>query len=372
MNTNTSYQFKLATAVKHVGRFLKLLAQQFNRDHCTTATAALTYTSLLAVVPLLAVGLILFQKLPFYPAVLQATEDFILRVFTPGIGQQLVVSFAEFIAKAGQLTGISSLILLVTAMMTLNTIDQTLNKIWKVERGRRTAISMLIYFGVVVLGPLLVGLSVIATTYLLSLTVSAGVTHNSWQLWLAWLIILLVFSAVYRWVPNTHVKWRYALTGGLLATILFELAKQGFTLYLRWFPNYEIIYGAVAVVPLTLVWIYISWLVVLIGAETAHCLSIFANRDAVTGAQTDLLPTFHVIAAIYLAGPAGCAITTIRTQQELDSIQIKKIVTALHEEKLIVHLHDDVYRLSAQLVESGLDELQDLLRERGITGHISG
>jgi len=348
------------------GRFIKLLAHQFHRDHCATATAALTYTSLLAVVPLMAVGLILFQKLSFYPSALLATEEFILRVFTPGVGQELVTAFADFIRKASQLTGVSAIILLITAMMTLHTIDQTLNKIWKVERGRRTTINMLIYFSIVILGPLLVGLSILATTYLFSLTLSAGATFTNELVWLAWLVVLLVFTAVYRWVPNTHVPWRYAVAGGLVATILFELAKHGFTLYLSWFPNYEIIYGAVAVVPLTLVWIYISWLVVLVGAEIAHCLSIFAsNRDG-QFAKLELLPAYQIIAAIYLAGPDGCDVTHLAEQTRLDPEQIKSTIAALQRENLLFQLQRNIYRLSSQLVESGLDELEDILIERGV------
>lgn len=364
MNKAPQQQSWFITVIKQLGRFLRLLVRQFRRDHCNQATAALTYTSLLALVPLLAVGLVLFHKLPFYPSIQNATQELILRVFVPEVGQELMDSLIGFIEKAGNLTGISGIILLATAMMTLNTIDMTLNRIWKVERGRRTAINLLIYFAVVVIGPLLVGLSVLVTTYLVSLTFFAGGIEYDWLAWIAWLAIFLAFTAVYRWVPNTRVAWKYALTGGLVAALLFEIAKRGFALYISWFPTYENIYGAVAVVPLTLVWIYLSWLVILIGAEAAHCLSLLQHPLGDPHTQRGLLPAFRILGVIYLAGPEGCDMSQIAARERVDTDQINKILALLLAARTILQQPDDTYRVTRQVDELTVAELFDLLQER--------
>lgn len=364
MNKSSIHIERLVLVLKQAGRFLHLLLRQFRRDHCHQATAALTYTSLLALVPLLAVGLVVFHKLPFFPAIQHEAQAFILQVFAPEIGPELVNTVVGFIEKAANLTGISGVILLITAMMTLNTIDLTLNHIWKVERGRRTAINLLVYFVVILIGPLLVGLSVVMTTYLVSLTFVTDVIENRWLVWVPWLATFLAFTAVYRWVPNTHVSWKYAVSGGLVAAVLFEIAKRSFALYISWFPTYETIYGAMAFVPLMLVWIYLSWLVILIGAETAHCLLLMQHPLGDPRAQRALLPPFRILGVIFLAGPTGCDLAHIARQEQLSTTRISAILTRLLAANLISRQENGMYLLSTQISELGLAEIFDLLQER--------
>ncbi|MDH5180387.1 MAG: YihY family inner membrane protein [Gammaproteobacteria bacterium] len=344
--------------------FLYLLIRQFRRDHCHQATAALTYTTLLAIVPLLAVGLVLFHKLPFYTKVQHEAQLFILQVFAPEIGQDMVQAFFSFIENAGKLTGISSIVLLFTAMMTLNTIDLTLNHIWKVERGRRTVINLLIYFVVVVTGPLLVGTSIVITAYLISITHLPDGIQDGWLTWFPLTATFLAFTAFYRWVPNTHVAWRYAISSGLVAAVLFEIAKRGFALYISRFPTYETIYGAMALVPLMLVWIYLSWLVILIGAETGHCLALMQRGLGDLHAQRSLLLPFRVLGLVYLAGPDGCTLNDIAAGEQLSTVRIQSELERLTRAELIIRGADGVYILANQVHVLTLAEIFDLLEER--------
>ena len=263
--------------------FIKLLIPKIIHDRCAQVASALTYTTLLALVPVISIALAFFTNFPGYEVLIMQSQSFVMDVLTPNIGKDVVEYLFTFANKARGLNTLSLLILVGTLFLTLNTIDTVFNRIWRVRPKRRVAISLLAYILVLLLGPLLIGGSILLTTYLasfhlLDIVLEQPETKNFTLSLLPVLVTTLAFTMMYRWIPRAFVAWRYAMVGGFLAACMFELAKHGFVLYITWFPTYEVIYGALAVIPLLLIWIYVSWLIVLTGAEVACCLGLFTPK----------------------------------------------------------------------------------------------
>lgn len=239
--------------------------------------AALTYTTLLALVPLMTVFVSVLAAFPVGDRLVEQIHDFAFRNFVPAAGEVVQRYLEEFSGKAAGLTGPSFLFLVVTALLMMASIDRAFNDIWRVPRERPLLTKFLVYWAVLTVGPLLMGLSVAVTSYLLSLPLLTGAAHTirgtSRLLYLAPLLAsMFAFTLLFALVPLRRVPLRHALAGGVTAAVLFELAKRGFGAYLAYFPTYEAIYGTLATVPIFLVWIYLSWLVTLFGAELTYCL----------------------------------------------------------------------------------------------------
>ncbi len=263
--------------------YMRLLVRKFLNDRCLTISSSLTYSTLLALVPLLSVALTLFSFVPAFESIIVSAQRYLIEVLTPNIENTVMQHLFSFVRRTRILNAIGVVALLFSSLLILITMDGALNQIWRVNRRRNTLKSLLAYFSVVVFGPLLLGISLMVTTYLATLplftsAIQGGTQHELLVSWLPLLITILAFTLLYRWVPNTRVPWWHALSGGLVAGFLFEMAKRGFILYVSWFPGYELIYGALAVIPLLLVWIYISWTIILAGAEVACCLGLFVPR----------------------------------------------------------------------------------------------
>ena len=295
MNPPVGTSSKLFLYAYRLVDFSLFVFRRLLRDHCAQIAASLTYTSLLATIPFLIVSFSIIREFPIFPEMVNNLQSVLLQIFTPDVGEEVKPHIQGMIGKGKSLPVLSLLALFVTAVMMLYTMDDTLNRIWQVEYRRRTWFSLLIYFLVIISGPVLLGVSLALTTYLVSRPIwGSGSIGFNWLTSVPWLVTFVVFTAVYRWVPNTQVRWPYAVAGGLLAMMLFELAKWGFALYIRWVPSYSLLYGTLAAIPLTLIWMYLSWLVVLIGAETARCLATYRYEvDEADLTARQLLGFFH-------------------------------------------------------------------------------
>lgn len=261
------------------GRFGRLVISRFLAHGGLERAGSLAYTTLLSLVPLMTVMLAILSAFPVAERVNELVQDFVFDNFMPASGEVVHQYLLEFSRKASRLSGVGFLVLLVVALMLMATIDQTFNAIWEVRRKRRPLNKFLVYWAVISMGPVLVGASVLATSYLVSLPlVSEATATTVGRRLLGWTPIVLsaiAFGLLYWLVPNRPVKGWHALLGGILAALLFEWSKQGFAWYLTRFPTYEAIYGALAAVPIFLIWIYLSWLVVVLGAEFTHALGIY-------------------------------------------------------------------------------------------------
>jgi membrane protein len=205
-------------------------------------------------------------------------EDWIVRVLMPGVGHGVVrdaiVGFAE---QAAKLTGVSLLFVAVTAAMLVATIEREMNLIFGVRRARPVARRALTYAIGISLGPVAVGASISLTTWLIGQSLSAIPMREALSTWvgkpLPWLFAALAFTLVYKLVPYTRVRWRHAFAGGAAAALAFELAKSGFAWYVATFTSYRQVYGALAAVPLFMLWLYVCWFVVLGGAAIVAALT---------------------------------------------------------------------------------------------------
>lgn len=250
------------------------LKQRFKEDRLGVTAGSLTFTTTIAIVPLLTMMLALFSAFPMFGKFRKALETNFLHDLMPDIiAKEVLVMLTKFAGKASHLSGISLLMLALTAMSLMLTMDRTLNGIWRVERIRPMAQRVLVYWAVLTLGPLLLGVSLSASSWLLSASkgwvdaVPAGMSLV--LLVLVSMMQIMGFAALFRYVPNTSVKWRHALAGGLFTAAGLELAQRGLGVYLTKAAVYTNVYGAFAALPIFLVWMYLSWLMILLGAVVA-------------------------------------------------------------------------------------------------------
>jgi membrane protein len=248
-------------ALRGAWEFGIAVARRFYEDRGAQAAGSLSFTTLLAMVPLLTVALALATAFPVFDDAIMTLQLFLFEHFLPDADglETIIDQISAFSEQAGRLTAIGLFFLLITAVMLMLTIDETLNRIFRVRRRRPLAQRIIMYWSVLTLWPVLIGASLSMTTMLIG--ASSAVVR----------LVPLVFTwaaltVLYTLVPYRHVEFRHAATAALLAGIAFEIAKRGFAVYIANFPTYTLIYGAFATLPIFLVWMYVSWLVVLAGA----------------------------------------------------------------------------------------------------------
>ncbi len=259
-------------------RFLAYVWRRFVDDRCLGIASTLSYTSLLALVPLAAIVFAVLAAFPVFEGAREDIHSLVFENFMPDTGERIAEYFDGFVDNAGRLTTIGIAGLVVTAIMLLATIGSTFNTIFRVARPRRLLPRLLVYFAVLTLGPLVLGASVSLAVNISALARWAGYDGFTGLLErLSWfvpaLIVVVAFSLLYAVVPNRRVAWRNAIAGGVAAGILFSTLRWAFGMYLVYFPIYRTIYGALSAVPIFLVWMYLSWAAVLIGAVVTASLS---------------------------------------------------------------------------------------------------
>ena len=256
--------------------FLRFVARRWSEDRCPQIAGSLTFTTLLALVPVFAIAVALLSQLPFFEDVMVQIKVFLLLNLVPEIAGRIITGYLEqFQANAARLTAFGVAALFVTALALMYTVDRSINAIWRVRRPRPFWISVLSYVVLLTIGPILIGASVSITTYLMSLSVRVDVPRPAHAVLLQAVpatVSAIAFFLLYRLVPNRPVPWSHALAGGVLAAVAFELAKEIFAIYVANVPGHDVVYGTFAALPFFLLWIYLSWLVVLFGAELAASL----------------------------------------------------------------------------------------------------
>jgi membrane protein len=266
-------------------QFVRLVAKRFEQDRCPRVAGALSFTTMLAIVPLTAVMLAVLSFAPGFSTWMTVIQDFIYGNFVPAAGEVVQKYLTQFAGKAGRLTAVGLLFLVATAIMLMATIEQALNDIWRVANTRKLLHRFLAYWALLTLGPILVAGSLTLTSkfFMLPFLGRAEVTILREVLDVV-LPLALEFGAavlLYTVVPNVSVLWRNALAGGLFAAVLLEVAKYLFAAAMKYFTTYQILYGAIAALPIFLVWIYISWVIILLGAIVAATLHDWQCIDEV-------------------------------------------------------------------------------------------
>lgn len=262
------------------GQFLGLFGRNFARDGCRESAAALTYTTLFAIVPMMTVAFSILAAIPALRARSATIQEWAFSNFAPGVGDQVLIYLDEFSRQATNLTAVGIVFLAVTSILMLRTIEQNMNRIWQVNQARKGATSLLMYWAVLTLGPLCLGAGLGISSYLTSVTLLADAVDmlGGARFWLGLLPLAfttLMLSMLYIIVPNCHVPLKAGLLGGFIAALFFEGAKAAFAMFIKLSPSYQVVYGAFAAVPVFLLWIYISWNLVLAGAELTRTLVVF-------------------------------------------------------------------------------------------------
>jgi membrane protein len=270
-------------ALRQFLAFCAAVARRFQEERATQTAGSLAYTSLLSMVPLITVALAIASAFPAFSNAIDTLQTFLFdNVLPDAPGLDAVTEQIDsFTRNAGRLTAIGIIGFMVTAVMLMLTIDSALNRIFRVQRRRSLARNVFIYGAVLTLGPVLIGVSLSMTMGLagaLGLE-TPGVMVRELLRSLPFLFTCAALALLYGVVPACRVELRHALIGGIVAGIGFEVAKRAFAFYLHQVPTYALIYGAFATIPLFLIWLYVSWVVVLAGAVFTAMLPELSLRD---------------------------------------------------------------------------------------------
>jgi membrane protein len=343
------------------------LWRHFREDRSFEAAAALSYTSLLALVPLMAVMLGVISAFPVFDRWAVELESYIFANFVPAAGDAVREHLNQFVERTAGLTGAGTLFLIVTAIMLMSTIERSLNRIWRVAKPRRITGRLLTYWSVLTLGPLLMGGSLALTSYLAAVPLLApeamrGMLQEVLLNLTPFFVAMIGFALVFLVVPNRRVRLRHALAGAFLSALLFELAKRGFVLYVTHFPTYEKLYGALAAVPIFLVWIYVSWVVVLLGASVAAALTTFNYRksDWHWSSRHELVLAVRLLGHFWHAQRQGRALAQadlLSREPAASDAQIGRILSWFHRAGFIHPDDSGDWLLSTDLEDVTLAEL---------------
>ena len=259
-------------------QMLRTLWSRFQEVRLGMTASSLTFTTVLALVPLLTLALAIFTAFPIFAQMQEQLQRWLIDSLVPeSISRQVLGSLTQFSRKASRLGLVGFIAVVGTSLALLVTIDRTLGQIWRVNRQRPWGQRVLIYWAGLTLGPILLGGSLMLSSYLFTGYLSG---LGDWlPISVRTLLDLVEFSllvacvtGLYYYLPNTRVDWRHALIGGTSVALGLELAKKVLAIYLAQMPTYSAIYGAFSAVPILLVWIYVMWVVVLLGAVLTSSL----------------------------------------------------------------------------------------------------
>ena len=264
---------------------VRIVWRRLYEDRCLQIASTLTFTTLLSLVPLIAVTLTLISAFPVFRDLGDVMQRFVLENLLPASAGALAEKTQQFAANAARLTALGIAFLVVTSIMLMMTIERAFNGIWRVRRERSVLHRVLVYWTLLTVGPLLIGASLSLTSWLVSL--SLGLVRDIPGASVALLktapIVLTsgALALLYLTMPNRRVRIRDAVFGGLVAGLLFEAMKRGFAFYISQFPTYRLVFGTFASVPIFLLWVYLSWLVVLFGAVLVAALPEWQARSGI-------------------------------------------------------------------------------------------
>lgn len=264
----------MKTKFKIFKDFLVFLSKRVKNDMIFRVSASLSYTSLLAIVPLFAIVLAIFSAFPIFADFKVQAQEFLLKNFVPEIATDLTTHITIFVEASAKLTAIGIAGLAVTAILMLSTIENSLNFIFKVYKARRITTKITLYWTVITLGPLLLGAAFSLKGYLFT-------WHNDgWvNKYLPSILTYIVIVLLYVFVPNRKVKLKHALVGALVAVALFAVLRLVFGSFMVSVMAYKTLYGAMAVLPIFLIWMYLVWVMVIFGAVTTAAIQEFIDES---------------------------------------------------------------------------------------------
>jgi membrane protein len=318
---------------------LRTLRARFREDRLGLTAGSLTFTTLIALVPLVTVMLAVFTAFPMFSGFETALQQYFLQNLVPdNIAKPVLRALTLFAVKARGMGTLGLLLLVATALAMALTIDRTLNAIWRVRRSRPFAQRILVYWAGLTLGPLLLGVSLSLTSYAVSASRGlVGRLPGGVELLLdatQFGLFAAATAALFHFVPNTTVRWRHAWAGGLFVAVGFEGAKQLLGWYVASVPTFSAVYGAFATVPILLLWIYLGWVIVLLGAViAAYAPSLqmrVSTREALPGWRFELaLAVLRLLVAARAGSERGLSLAGLASVLRADPLQLEPVVDLL-------------------------------------------
>jgi membrane protein len=315
------------------------LRQRFRDDRLGLTASSLTFTTSIALVPFFTVALAIFTAFPMFAKLQGTLQIWLVESLIPdNIARQVLGYLTQFTRQASRLGVAGLAVLVITAIALVLTIDRTLNSIWRVRKPRPFGQRVLIYWAAVTLGPLLLAASLAATSYLLPFVRNGAAAPAAL---VQFLVDTLEFfclagslAALYHYMPNTYVKWAHAWVGGGFVAVGIAVAKKLLTVYLGLVPTYSAVYGAFATLPILLVWIYLAWIIVLMGAViTAYLPSLLAGvsrRGGAHGWQFQLaLESLQSLEHSRGSTPRGMPASALAQQLRVDVLALEPVLATL-------------------------------------------
>ena len=318
---------------------LRTLRARFRDDRLGLTASSLTFTTLISLVPLLTVMLAVFTAFPMFGTFQAGLEKYFLQTLVPPtIAKPVLGALTMFATKSSRLGTAGLIALGFTAMALMLTIDRTLNAIWRVKKPRPIAQRVLIYWAAVTLGPLILGASLTLMSYAISVSSGMAPQMNGGMSFslsvVEFAALASAMSGLYHYVPNTSVAWRHAVSGGVFVAAGFEVARRSLGWYLTHMTSYSSVYGAFATVPIFLLWIYLGWVIVLLGAViAAYAPSLKLNlvqHGHVPGQRFALaLEIVRRLRRSREAGEHGMGSAALANSLRMDPLQIESVLEAL-------------------------------------------
>ena len=357
---------KLTEKLAESKRFIHFVIRHFFEDDCTYHASALAFTTLLAVVPIMSLGFAILSTFPVFQDLAGTIQNFILQNFVPTTGQIIQDFLKQFSMQASRLSVAGVIFLFMIALLVMYTIEQSMNKIWRVSVSRRGILAFLLYWAIVSLAPFLLGLSIAVSSYVLSTSLIQNYHLLAILGYSPFLLSLAGFTFLYIVVPNCKVRFLHGLIGAFVATLLFESAKQAFAYYLSQVNFYQLLYGAFATVPIFIMWIYWVWIITLLGAEICYALSVHHQRR--TGIPMDgfshALFWLYQLRLMQLEGKGLTIEELINSSPQAYEIEARAMLSQLKDLQLIKKTSDGHYILSRNLNHISLYDLTQLLPYR--------
>ncbi|MBB5214380.1 membrane protein [Parapusillimonas granuli] len=371
-----------ASGLSNALKIAQFALRRTGEKNLTQVASSLTFTTVLGIVPLLAVVLSLFTAFPLFADFRLALENFLsTSLLPPSVSENVMFYLNQFAAKASGLTAVGSLFLIVTSVMLFMTIDEAFNSIWQVERQRPIGQRILVYWAIISLGPILIGASLWAMTVLARESLGhIGDLPTALGYLLSFVPLAatgLGFTALFVGVPNRRVLWRDAAVGGFGTAVVLELMRWGFAYYLARFPSYTVIYGAFATLPIFLLWLYLSWLAILVGATVAATLPALRQRrwaleHHTGGVFVDALRVLQTLWTAQQGRPPGRSMRFLCAHLRLHELEMSQVLNSLKDLGYVVNAEGDgadQWVLSCDQREATLGPLIDaLLLDRGQPG----
>jgi membrane protein len=362
--------------------FIRFVYRHFMSDNCQQHAMVLTYTTLFAVVPMMTVTFAILSAIPSMQHVSGDVQSFVFSHFIPSTGTMVQQHLEDFSRQASHLTAVGIGMLFVTALMMLLTIEKSFNHIWMVRQERKGVMSFLRYWAVLSLGPLLLGLGFAVSSYITSIEIFNSAANLVSGMVPGLRLIPLIFTSLafmlfYIAVPNCKVPLRAGLAGGVFAAVLFEMAKRGFSVFVTQFSSYKLVYGAFAAFPVFLLWIYLSWCIILLGVEVSRALAVY--RDGSKGSRHPVLALLDVLQLFWRRQKSGASVSDIDAMSVLgrQEVEIWFDFAQILQDQRIIHRTDNGSYVLSRTLESidfldfyrklpwPLPTPQDLLRLHG-------